>query len=652
MIKKLLTLFLIFSELFLFGQDTITLNTFEVIGVRAFNKTPITKLTLQKKDIDILSYSQELPLLLDKTPNIASSTDGGHNQGYVYFRLRGIDQTRINMTLNGIPLNEPENQGVYFSNFPDFSSSIESMQIQRGVGTTSNGVASYGGSINFEAKQGFEPQTKIELGGGSFETYKFSIENSTGMMGKMAFYTRATAFETNGYKYHSGNNGGSFFLHGGYYGEKDVLKTIVFVGNVKNRMAWFGVDKKDIEIDPRTNYNTDREYDEFHQSLVSLIYTKQISKNSILTSTIYYNRLMGNWDLDHMGWGVDTLQNFQLNHNFYGFISNFNHKMNDLNIDIGVHINGYNREHSSTFEPYTEKLYTNTGYKNDISGFVKIQENIKKITLFVDMQIRYTTFKYNGDMQMDNLEWTFINPKFGITYTINNKLNLYSSIGYSNREPTRTDIFGGIDDPIEYQNLNFESVTDIELGTNFNGNMFNLQANLYYMDFKNELTHNGLLGENGLPIMTNVDNSFRSGLELDFTIYFYKSKNSEAKYVNNFIHSYNRIKDNGRTFQPLYTPSDIMNNMFYIKTGKIYFLAESKIQGKSYIDWENKHTVDQFWIFNFGGGWNFYKQNSINLRLNNITNNQYFTNGYVEGNTEYLFVNPPFNWFLTLKMIF
>ena len=170
MIKKLLTLFLILSGTFLFGQqqDTITLNTFEVIGVRATDKTPISKLTLNKEDIEIMSYSQELPLLLNKTPNISSSTDGGHNQGYVYFRLRGIDQTRINMTLNGIPLNEPENQGVYFSNYPDFSSSIESMQIQRGVGTTSNGVASYGGSINFEAKQGFKPQTKIEIGGGSF----------------------------------------------------------------------------------------------------------------------------------------------------------------------------------------------------------------------------------------------------------------------------------------------------------------------------------------------------------------------------------------------------------------------------------------------------------------------------------------------------
>jgi len=643
---------LILSGTFIFGQqDTINLNTFEVIGVRASDKTPISKMTLKKKDIEILSYSQELPLLLNKTPSISSSTDGGHNQGYVYFRLRGIDQTRINMTLNGIPLNEPENQGVYFSNYPDFSSSLESMQIQRGVGTTSNGVASYGGSINFEAKQGFEPETKLELGGGSFNTYKFSIENSTGMMGKMAFYTRASTFETNGYKYHSGNSGGSFFLHGGYYGEKDVFKTITFIGNASNRLAWFGVSKDDIDIDPRTNYNTEREWDAFHQALVSLIYTRQLNKNSIITSTVYYNRLMGDWDLDLLSWGIDTLQNYQLNHNFYGFISNFNYKIEEFTLDFGIHLNKYDREHSSTFEPYSEKLYTNTGYKNDISAFIKGQQNFNKLTVFADMQLRRTTFKYDGNMQMDDMEWIFINPKFGLTYTFNDKTNIYSSIGLSNREPTRTDIFGGIDDPTDYQNLDYETVTDVELGTNYNSKMFNLQANLYYMDFKNELTHNGLLGNNGLPIMTNVDNSFRSGLEIDFTIYFYKDSEAEAKYVNNFIYSYNEIKDNGRIFKPLYTPTHIMNNMFYVQTGDIYFLAESKIQGKSYIDWENEHTVDQFWVFNFGCGWDFYKKSSINLRLNNITNNKYFTNGYVEDNVEYLFINPPFNWFLTLKLV-
>ena len=157
-------------------KDTIDINTIEVIGIKADNRTPITKTNLERKDIDLLSnYYEELPLFLNKTPNITSSTDGGHNLGYTYFRLRGIDQTRINMTMNGIPLNELEDQGVYFSNYPDFLTSMNSVQIQRGVGTTSNGTSSYGGSINFEAKDGNIRNTSMNISGGSFNTKKFSI---------------------------------------------------------------------------------------------------------------------------------------------------------------------------------------------------------------------------------------------------------------------------------------------------------------------------------------------------------------------------------------------------------------------------------------------------------------------------------------------
>jgi len=536
--------------------------------------------------------------------------------------------------------------------FPDFTSSIESLQIQRGVGTSSNGVSSYGGSINFETKQGFIPSTEIQIGSGSFNSNRFSFENSTGMIGKTSFYTRVSLYNSDGYKYHSGGNGDSFFLHGGYYGKKDVFKTLIFIGNCENKLSWFGVSKDDINKDPKTNYNTNREYDKFYQSLVSLIYTRKLTDKSTITSTIYYNKLIGNWTIDLLNFGIDTLQNYKLNHNFYGLISNYNYTEKNSSIDIGIHINGYNREHSSVFEPYNENLYINTGYKNDISAFVKIQETVNKMTFFGDIQIRYTSFRYKGDMDMNNMNWTFINPKFGATYSFNRNINMYLSVGESNREPTRSDIFDGHDDPIAYNKFEPENVIDFELGTNMNWDMLNFQGNIYYMNFKNELIPTGDYGDNSLQIMKPVDKSYRSGLELNFTLFFHKSSDYILKFDNNTIYSINKIKDNGRTFQPLYTPNFIMNNMIYTEIGKFYFTIDNKFQGKSYIDWENEHTVDKFYTIGVGGGWKFYKESSINLKLNNITNQQYFTNGYVEDNIEYLFVNPPFNWFFTLKMVF
>lgn len=646
---------MVLSGFFLYGQDTITLNTFEVIGVRAAEKAPISKLTLKKNEIQTFYYSQELPLLLDKTPNITTSTDGGHNQGYVYFRLRGIDQTRINMTLNGIPLNEPEDQGVYFSNYPDFTTSLESMQIQRGVGTSSNGVASYGGSINFEAKQGLEGGSELQLGYGSFRTHRISAEVSTGMFGKnkkTAFYSRVSQFSTNGYKYHSGSNGMSFFLHGGHYGEKNILKTIIFTGYSINRLAWFGVPREDIEDDPRTNYNTDREYDHFTQSLVSLIYTRKINNKSNITSTIYYNRLDGNWDLDL----IDSLKNYQLAHNFYGFISNFNYINDNLNLDFGVHINGYNRDHSSTISNSTDKLYTNTGYKNDISSFLKVEYKISNLLFFGDAQLRYTKFRYSGDMEMTNMEWIFLNPKVGFTYLINKKTNVYASVGVTGREPTRSDIFYGEDDPsfnyLGYnKNIKAESVTDYEVGTNFKNKNFVIQGNFYYMNFKNELTHLGLFGENSLPIMVNVEKSFRSGVELNFNWILYRNGDALIKYINNSSYSYNEITDDGRKFSPLYTPNFITNNIIHFENKDVYISLEHRYQSESYIDWENNHSVGSYYTLNVNCGYTFYKNFSFNFRMNNITDQEYFTNGYVENGVDYLYINPPFNWFVTLKII-
>ena len=291
--KKIITL-LCALTLSVSAQDTtksISLDDIEVTGVRTDTNTPITQKILTKDDISKIYQGQEMSYILDKTPSIVSQSDGGQPNGYTTIRLRGIDQTRINMTLNGVPLNEPEDQGVYFSNYPNFAMNVKSMQIQRGMGTSANGTSSYGGSINFEGKTGVDKETTAQLGYGSFNTQRINMTYGSGIDKKLALYAGLSAYRTDGYKYNSGGSGYSAFLSGGYYGDKNVIKFTGFNGHSINKMAWYAVSESDIKKDPRTNYNPNGENDAFDQSFAQLQYVRSLTKKSTITTTGYYNHL-------------------------------------------------------------------------------------------------------------------------------------------------------------------------------------------------------------------------------------------------------------------------------------------------------------------------------------------------------------------------
>jgi len=648
--KKLLLAVSMLAVGVLFGQDTtktIDLVGVEVTGVRANAKTPVTETTVTGSDIKKAYQGEEVAFVLDKTPSITSYTDGGHPQGYTYFRIRGIDQTRINMTLNGVPLNEPEDQGVYFSNYPGFSNNIRSMQIQRGVGTSSNGVSSYGGSINFESPNGFEESAEIEFGYGSFNSKRFNANISTGLdTNKMAFYTNFSTYDTEGYKYNSGSKGYSFFFGGGHYGDRDIIKLTAFSGRSFNQMAWAAVSEDDIAIDPRTNYNTPVEDDDFQQSFAQLQYTRIISDKSLLNTTVYYNRLDGNWDLDlaNFGAGPDVL-NYQLASNFYGAMMNYKYEGDKLNLNIGAHGNKYDREHAMAILPHTDTtFYTNTGFKNEISGFAKVGYDIGKFTLFADGQVRNVTFRYEGDTTMPDLEWNFFNPKGGIVYN-NEKFRAYASVGQSHREPTRNDMFMGEDNLISYTEVTPEEVIDYEVGVGYKGNRIQISSNMYYMDFRNEITLIGALGSNGLPLMANVESSFRSGNETSININITKG----LRLYNNTNVSYNRIVDGGQEFEPLYTPPVVSNTGVMYEYKGFFVGVNGKYHSESYIDFNNAHTTPSFFIVGADAGYK-YKNYSLNAKVVNLTDEQYYTNGYAVGDTKYFFVNAPLSGYITLKI--
>lgn len=657
--KKILLLSIL--SINLFGQDTtktivltdttktIVLTNIEVTGVRTDTKTPISQKIITKEDIDKTYQGQEMSYILDKTPSVISQSDGGQPNGYTTFRMRGIDQTRINMTLNGVPLNEPEDQGVYFSNYPNFATNIKSMQVQRGVGTSANGTSSYGGSINFEGNTGIDKETSLQVGYGSFNTKRANLSYGSGINKKgFALYTGISAYGSDGYKYNSGGSGYSAFVSGGYYHKKNVIKFTGFTGRSLNQMSWFAVSEEDINKDPRTNYNPKGENDDFRQSFAQLQYVRSINKNSTITTTGYYNRLDGNWGLFV---GPTDLLKFGLSSNFYGVMTNYHLELSKLTINAGLHANSYDRSHTGNIND-TIPLYKNTGYKTDYSAYTKVGYTISKFTLFGDLQVRNVGFSYKGDSVMKPLNWTFFNPKGGVTYNHSDHTNYYFSVGKSHREPTRTDMFGGQDNLVSLNIITPEQVIDYELGSNvkFNTNPNRhliVQYNFYYMDFKNEITLLGALGSNGLPLMTNVNKSFRSGFELDLNYRFIKC----LTLTSNSNYSYNRIQGDSGEYQPLYTPNLILNNGLEYKYKGLTIGLLSKYHSSSYINSDNTLRTPDFVIFNANIGYT-YKNYSILLQGINITNKKYYTSGYGVGTDRYFFVNAPMSGYVTIKAKF
>jgi iron complex outermembrane receptor protein len=277
--KRILILALLTSFM-MNAQDTIkpiTLKDVSIYGVRTSKTSPVSKCSISRETLQKTSIGQEVSNVLNQTPNVTLSSDNGTPFGYTYFRMRGLDYTKMNMTMNGVPLNDPEDQGLFLSNYPGFIDNIQSMEIQRGVGTSSNGVASFAGSINFMSPDGTEKFSNVKFTDGSFSPFNMIRTSGTYSSGlsknKMALYANTSYYETNGYKYGSGGNGRSVFISGGYFGEKNRLKFTSFIGNSRNGMAWMGEKESVIAADPRTNSNQFDGWDNFTQSFLQAEYS-------------------------------------------------------------------------------------------------------------------------------------------------------------------------------------------------------------------------------------------------------------------------------------------------------------------------------------------------------------------------------------------
>lgn len=679
--KKLIILTFVFLLSVGFCQisDSVKFKTDSVLylkeaivhGVRAEKLSPITFTNIDRKEIQSNYTGQDVGVLLSRTPAITFYTDGGNNNGYMYIRMRGIDQTRINMTLNGIPLNEPEDQGAYFSNYTDFLNNVSSVQIQRGVGMSSNGVASYAGSVNFESISLLDSNFKVNLNGGvgSFNTKKFSIGINTGKSKKgFSAYARYSHLNSNGYRFNSGTNANTFFFSGGYFGKKDVVVFTSFIGNSKNQMAYLASPEDTLKVNPRHNPLTSDEKDDFMQNFNSLQYKRYLTANSSISISAFYNRLVGNYDVL---FSPDML-NFQLSSHYYGGILSYNISEKIYSVSTGISATGYERTHMLGIKPYEmQSLYKNTGYKWDINGFIKGELKLKKLNFYADLQIRNTNFTYapevSYNLKFDNMNWFFVNPRIGTSYLPNKNIKLYAFVGYTGREPTRNDMFAGFDDidSSNYQDVgNFskvkpESVINGEIGFTFENNRknFNLSTNVYYMHFFNEITAIGKLSYIGLPLRKNVKESLRTGVELELKYAPIKNLlfdfNGTYMYANIKEYTNDETGEVFNNVRPLLTPDVILNAGFHYTFLKNYsFGVTGRYVSSSFLDntSNGNYKLPDSYVLNLIARINITKHINIILNLNNFSNSQYYNAGYVQGGSRYFYMAPGVNFFANINV--
>lgn len=653
-----------------------------ISAVRASERAPVAQVTLVRKQIEKVYQGQDGAFLLERlSPAILSYSESGTGfSNYGQIRLRGIDQSRVNITLNGVPLNDMIDQGVFFSNFTDFGNSIESVQIQRGVGTSSNGVASYAGSINFESislnKE--KPSAELQLTGGSFNTQRASVEAHTGLMeNRTAFYARMSHIQSDGYRDNSSTLSNSLFFSGGYFGEKHALKLTGFAGRSENGLAYIPVPLALIEQDPKTNLLDPDDVDDFGQWLFQLQHTWRISDKANLVSTVYYGGAGGDFPSGFRdSANVLTQYNFPLYNDHLGAMTNFNHITSAGTFNIGLHAYRFWRENVQFVVPDRSNPYNQEfSEKDEVAGFIKWEKAWGDFKLFADVQARQVALRLGGDASylaespnIPQRDYFFLNPKLGLSYDLQDNLQLYASYGRSGREPRRADIVGfevntgNLADARNPQSVEAEYVDDVELGLRYQKGGFNIDLNGYYMNFQNEIAPIGAyIPQYFYQIYLNQAASYRAGVELMASYSFWEDQlelSAQLAYLNASIDSYSPADTNlvYTDITPILSPEwNGMLNLRYSPIEELSVGLNARYLSEQFMELTNRPelTVPSSLIFGANINWRFYREHSLNVQLNNLSNELYYTYGAPGPNfgPAYL-VQAPFHLYATLRLVF
>jgi len=611
----------------------------EIEGVVVFSspyqadkQMPLSFSQANSKTIRLLDYGTEPTYILQRMPGISFTTDNGTQFGYSNFRLRGIDQNRINITVNGLPLNEPEDAGTYFSNFSGLLSHASSVQLQRGIGLSKNGAPAFAGSLDFDTKNNPDNRTEFEIQAGSFSTFRFHGETQQGNE-KNFFTAKLNAVSSDGFKHHSKNESGSSLFQWQHNTGKTQLLYLLLAGINKNELSWLGVRDSAAKTDFKSNGNSEREKGDFSQVLQQLHIRTSISKNQSFHAGLFYNYTNGQYGFDLYNFlyipAPGSLFEYRTRSNYWGLLLDHRINAKNINISTGIYGSVYRKHHRGVNQPGDFLQYKNYGDKNEFSPFAKFIFRKNKFYFFTDLQYRITKFSYTGDVALKDFNWNFFNPLAGIGYRVKESIYLYASAGHIKREPGRNDIFQGNDNLAKdnngnavFNDLAAEKNFSIEAGVRFRKEKWEGNLNIYRMKIMDAIDLNGQIGPTGLPLHSNVAKAIRAGAELELR--YMLSRNWELLQTLAFApHS---IIENKKKSDPVLTPEWISFTELQFNASNLTLVLQGRYQSKSFIDFGNKQELPSSAIFNLLAKYQI-KKVSFSLRLINLTNEKMYTSG-------------------------
>jgi iron complex outermembrane receptor protein len=710
---------------FQLGKGIILTDEVTISGTRASKNSPIAFTNLGKKDIQKNNLGQDLPFLLNQTPSVVTTSDAGAGIGYTGIHIRGSDGTRINVTLNGIPYNDSEEQGVFFVDLPDFASSVDNIQVQRGVGTSTNGAGAFGASINIQTTRRIDT-AYVELNNsvGSYGTLKNTINMGSGLLGgKFSFDGRLSRIQSNGYIDRASSNLQSYFLTGAYYGKSTTIRFITFGGTEHTYQAWDGVPEDSLRAGNRT-YNElglepngtfyKNQTDNYTQNHYQLLVDQQITDKLSFGAALHYTHGFGYYEeyqpaqnladygITPVIIGTDTVsttdltRRLWLNNKFYGVTYNLKYKPSaGINYILGGAYNEYKGAHYNNIEwtqestdiPPDYQYSRNDADKTDFNIYGRAEFKVGKLDLFADMQYRHVYYSFLGyDENLNNVQQRvkldFFNPKAGVTYEFNSTNNVYFSFGIGNHEPDRDDYVQST--PLSRPKP--ENLKDFELGYRTRQGIFTGGINAFYMLYDNQLVLTGALNDVGDQVRSNVNDSYREGIEFDGKLRI----NEQLSWAATASLSSNKVKnfqeylvdyDTNTTVEQTYKKADIpfspdfvgSSEISYrpVKNAEIAFI--SKYVSRQYLDntsninptgfpasdptsnrYLNSYFVNAVRL-NYNFSIESVKNIGLTLLVNNIFGEKYEANGAtypdIEGgkvvNYNYFFPQAPANFLLS-----
>jgi iron complex outermembrane receptor protein len=662
-------------------------------GTRANERTPMTVQNITKAEIKSLNMGQDVPFLINSSPSVVTTSDAGTGIGYTGMRIRGSDMNRINITINGVPLNESETHAVYWVDLPDFASNVENIQIQRGVGTSTNGAGAFGATINLQTnKPSNEAYAELGQTFGSFNSRKSTASAGTGLINNGWYVdARASKITSDGYVDRGTANLNSIYGSASYYGVKDLFKFIAFTGHEITYQAWNGIPFDSLKTNRRYNsmgeytdangnikyYNN--EVDNYRQDHFQTFYSHEFNKKLVLNTALFYTKGFGYYEeykenQSFNSYGLDDIilnggsnninstnliRRKYLDNDFYGLVYSLVYTAPTSRLVFGGSTNEYKGSNYgqiiwSQFASNSEinhEWYRSTGDKTDFNVYAKLDQKIsQKLNLYVDLQYRGINHKIKGtdgdlrDITQDHT-FSFFNPKFGLFYDLDANNSLYASFAVAHREPSRDNFTDA--NPLKPEPV-AEKLNDIEAGWNMKTGSLNFSSNIYYMKYDNQLVLTGQINDVGSAVMENVKNSYRLGIEFNTALVL----TNQLSWKANLTLSENKIKnfteyvddwDNGGqktnslgTRDLAFSPNSVAFQQLTFAPCKHFSIAfETKYVGKQYIDntSSNDRSLHSYIVNNLRTEFNFKTKYvrlvTINLALNNLFNEKYESNAWV-----------------------